>query len=458
MKLIGLDMGSTSLSCVLVDTEAGQVLRALTCPVKGALSSDVPGGICFDPDILVVEAVTLLRETAAGQPIAAIGLTGQMHGILYTDAEGKAVSPLYTWQDQRGLLFADAAETYVQRLSRLTGYPMAIGYGLTTHYVLTCRNVVSAQAISLCTIADYLAMRLCALTVPCLHESMAHSLGLWQAAEHRFDVDAMALAGMDPDLLPMTVTDVCIQGYTDEGVPVTVAIGDNQAGFLGTVADPAHSVLLNIGTSGQISFQAEQLPAGCGMELRPCTGGTQLAVGATLCGGRAYQQVAEFLEDCALLCGVAAPDDLYDRMNRAAMGWQGDALTVRPTFSGTRNDPAIRGAITGISRENLSCGALLRGTVEGIIRELHSLYTSLGRARPPMERLIGSGNALRRNPALRQAAERAFGLPLEIPLHREEAAFGAALIGGVGSGTLCSLSQARQLIRCARLDDGPIIS
>ena len=36
--------------------------------------------------------------------IHSIGVTGQMHGILYVDADGNAVSPLYTWQDARGSL------------------------------------------------------------------------------------------------------------------------------------------------------------------------------------------------------------------------------------------------------------------------------------------------------------------------------------------------------------------
>ena len=38
------------------------------------------------------------------EDIAVIGITGQMHGIVYTDCNGMAISPLYTWQDGRGNL------------------------------------------------------------------------------------------------------------------------------------------------------------------------------------------------------------------------------------------------------------------------------------------------------------------------------------------------------------------
>jgi hypothetical protein len=54
--------------------------------------------------------------------IAAIGLTGQMHGILYLNRSGEAVSPLFTLQDQSGLLPTEDNETIAEHLSRETGY------------------------------------------------------------------------------------------------------------------------------------------------------------------------------------------------------------------------------------------------------------------------------------------------------------------------------------------------
>ncbi|MDD3410116.1 MAG: FGGY family carbohydrate kinase [Eubacteriales bacterium] len=446
MNLMGLDLGSTSLSCVALDAATGRVLRALTRPVKSALPPDVPGGVLMDPDGIVREAQALLRDTAEGLTIDAIGLTGQMHGILYLGADGRAVSPLYTWQDQRGLLAAPGGEAYSERLTRLSRRPMAAGYGLTTHYVLSCQRAVPENAVSLCTIADYLAMRLCALSAPCLHESMAHSLGLWDMDAHRFDEAALRRAGLNAALLPMTVAEICRVGRTDGGVPVAVAIGDNQAGYLGAVAQPDRSVLLNIGTSGQVSVKADALPEDCGMELRPLDGGARLAVGATLCGGKAYQQVADFLADCARLCGASVPADLYERMNQAALAYAGPVMTVRPTFAGARRQPDLLGEITGISRSNMTCASLIRGTIDGMLRELYTLYAPLRALTAPAETLIGSGNAIRHNPALRAAAETLFGLPLQMPRHREEAAYGAALTGGVSCGVFASMAQARRLI------------
>ena len=66
--------------------------------------------------------------------IKGIGFSGQMHGILYVDADGMAVSPLYTWQDGRGNLPYKEGETYVDYMTKVTGWHVATGYGLVTHY------------------------------------------------------------------------------------------------------------------------------------------------------------------------------------------------------------------------------------------------------------------------------------------------------------------------------------
>ncbi len=64
-----------------------------------------------------------------------IGMTGQMHGMLYVDHRGEAVSPLYTWQDGNGNELTKDGRTYAEILGEATG-TAASGYGLTTHYYL----------------------------------------------------------------------------------------------------------------------------------------------------------------------------------------------------------------------------------------------------------------------------------------------------------------------------------
>ena len=82
------------------------------------------------------KAKEILDELIVQHPdTEAIGLTGQMHGMLYVDETGRAVSPLYTWQDRGGDQIWKDGLTYAQFLKASAG-DAASGYGLTTHYYL----------------------------------------------------------------------------------------------------------------------------------------------------------------------------------------------------------------------------------------------------------------------------------------------------------------------------------
>ena len=61
--------------------------------------------------------------------------------------------------------------------------------------------------------------------------------------------------------------------------------------------------------------------------------------------------------------------------------------------------------------------------------------------------LVGSGNGIRKNPALVKIAEKQFASSMKIPAHLEEAAVGAALFGLIAGGILKSSAEAKKLIR-----------
>lgn len=69
-----------------------------------------------------------------------IGLTGQMHGILYIDEDGNCVSPLYTWQDGRGNLPEFDGKSVVCLVKEETGFSISTGYGLATH-LYHCKRI-----------------------------------------------------------------------------------------------------------------------------------------------------------------------------------------------------------------------------------------------------------------------------------------------------------------------------
>lgn len=438
--LIGLDIGTTSISAVAVEASSGLLLRSATVPNDSALPS--PDGVSRlqAPARIAKTALALKASLAAEFPsVAAIGVTGQMHGILYLDRAGRAVSPLYTWQDGRGN-FPYGESTYALRFSVRSGYPLASGYGLVTHCINREQGLVPAEAAVFCTIQDYIAMLLTRRETPLIHASNAASFGCYDLAARAFDRSATEKLGLESTLLPMVTSDTAVIGR-DGGVPVAAAIGDNQASVLGSLRAP-NDILVNIGTGSQVSAVVSApapFPAGA---VRPYVDGGFLLAGSPLCGGRAYALLHRFFAQCAERFGGNS-QDIYAVMNgMAAECPENHPLTVDPRFCGTRNDPALRGTISAISEENFTPEHLTRGFLWGMAAELQELYGKMPLP-APASGLVGSGNAVRANPVLRKYLEEQFGLPLKCPAHKEEAAFGAALFAAAAAGIYSDIPTAQ---------------
>lgn len=423
MKALGLDIGTTTVSTVV--TFDGRVLARDTRPNGAFLPGREPWERVQDPARILAAADSAVAGMLSAHPdVQRIGVTGQMHGIVYLDADGRPVSPLYTWQDGRGDLPFDETHTYAQELTRRTGYPLASGYGLVTHFYNLQNGLVPAAAVTFCTIHDLAAMRLTGRTAPVTDASDAASFGLFDIASGRFDSGAVRAAGTDPAFLPALAGSAYL-GAGIRGIPVSVAIGDNQASFLGAAGD---GMLVNMGTGGQFSVRTD-VPVSCpGMELRPFPGGGWLLAGSSLCGGRAYAILERFLRETAKAVSGSAPETAYDAMARLLENVEPDDLPkVTPLFQGTREDPSLRASFTGLSESNFTPSALIRATLYGMARELYEKYAACRDTGISMPKtLYGSGNALRRNPALVRAFEKVFGMPLHLSPLEEEAACGAA--------------------------------
>lgn len=426
MRTIGIDLGTTTVSAVVLDGK--NLVATETRSNDTDCSRQATWERSQDPERLVACGEALLRELLERFPdVDGIGLTGQQHGILYLNRAGRAVSPLYTWQDERGTLEHQNGESCAAWMSRVTGYPMAAGYGLVTHAYNLHHGLVPQEAACLCTIADYLGMRLCGRRTPALNATHAAGLGCYSLERDGFDVAALRRAGLGESLLP-GVTSAAVIGSTAGGVPVSVAIGDNQASFIGATGGRRAGALLNVGTGSQVSIYTPELFRCDGLETRPFPGGGFLLVGASLCGGRAYALLEQFFRQTVeMVTGESRP--CYDAMTRLVerCGSVPDPPTFTPTFAGTREDAGLRGSITGISTTNMTPLHWICGMLDGIGNELYQLYQYYLRAGgAPVQELYGAGNGLRRNPHLCTVLEARFGVPLRLSDREEEAACGAA--------------------------------
>lgn len=453
MKIAGLDIGTTTLCGQLLDSETGEILSVVTEPNSFALPTAAPWESLQDAEAISRAAARIIDRFAASHGrIEAIGMAGQMHGILYVNRGGEAMSPLYTWQDGRGDREMRTGMTYAGALSASIGRPVSTGMGLVTHFYNVRNRLVPDGAAWLCTIADYAGMRLARRTQPLMDATIAASLGCFDLQKLEFRFDAIRSLGLDPDILPPVAPMYPVLGETAGGTPVFTALGDNQASFLGSVRQVEGSLLVNIGTGSQLSLFMRECLDIPGIDARPFPLGGCIGVGAALCGGKAYSLLHDFFERTVRLFTGQAGGASWEVMNGVAphSAAAGEPLAVDTRFAGTRAEPELRGGIAGIGTGNFTPENLITGVREGIAEELLGFFKKFpADIRGSRKALVGSGNGIRMNRGLQKVFEDRLGMEMRVPAHREETSFGAALLAGVACGALPDLAAAGKLIRYA---------
>ncbi len=429
---VGIDIGTTSISFAV--WQSGSVAWAYSVPNSATIEELTE---CQDAEQIYGLVENEISELVKNYDVEVIGLAGQMHGIVYTDKEGRAVSPLYTWKTQNGNDLYDEGQSYCEYLYQKTGANVSTGYGLVTHFVNLSRGMVLQTAEKLCTIADYVGMRLTGRTTPLIHTSQAAALGFFDVSRQQFQEDVLTSVGMDSAILPEVCCDGCVLG-TYRDIPVYVSIGDNQASFIGGTRGV--DCLVNMGTGGQVSVKTSLDELECvqveneilekfGLEVRPLTGKECLLVYSSLCGGRAYAVFAQFVGDVLRAYGTEH-GELYTTINEAAREayQRGTSLVADTRFCGVRGDAGIRGSVRGIDTENLTLAdmslAILCGMSEELCGKLEEIQVLLGRE---VSQIAAAGNGIRKNPTLQKIFEDRLHKPLQILPFREEAAVGCAI-------------------------------
>jgi sedoheptulokinase len=457
--LVGLDLGTTTVTALLLDVGRGVVLRLAQRRNDASFQPVLPTRAEQDPHRLRVLALEALAELAAGdQPVDGIALTGQGHGLLCVDAGGRPLTPLISWQDRRTAEVLPNGSTDLDELHARTadlpwqenGCLIAHGYGAATLFWLIQHGQLPPATYRVCTIADWLAGQLTG-DPPSTDPTLAASWGVYGLVDKAWNGALLARLELEPYLFPtVRPPGESLGGLAPQiarrvglrgGTPVFNALGDTQASFLGCFPrqtegageqQPApQRILLNLGTGGQVCWQVPEfeLPTEA-VETRPLPHGHYLRVGASLCGGAAYAWLNRTVRAWLAEFGVEIDEEaVYERLNAlAAAATDIGDLSVRTTFLGVRGDPTVQaGAIEGITLEALRLGALARATLAGMVDELYGLYRAHAGEAAPDGRLVAAGGGVRRNPLLPGLIEERFGLPVHLSPQRETAAMGAAL-------------------------------
>lgn len=426
MYSIGIDIGTTSICGVLLDVSTGEIKKSVTLDSESFIPSDKPWEKIQDVSIIEKKSFRILDALfdEADGCVESVGISNQMHGILYIDGEGNCVSPLYIWQDERGNQPYKDGKSYAQYLGSFAGY------GLVTDFYNRENGLVPADAVGCCTVGDYMGMKMCGNKKPLMHISNAASFGCFDLEKNRFTIDN--------GMLPEVTSEFTVLGEY-RGAKVIAAIGDNQASFMGSVSGGVP--LVNVGTGSQVSYLSDKIVTGENVESRPYDGKTFLVVGCSLCGGRAFALLERFFASVAELATGEKFPSLYKQIDKMLETKTATDLTADSRFCGTRANPDIRGGFFNVSEDNFTAGDMAVAMLYAIANELKNMYGGEASAE-----IVCSGNGIRKNAALQKVVSEVFSADIKIPRHLEEASYGVALASLTAVGKFASLEEAQKLI------------
>ncbi|MCA9033699.1 MAG: hypothetical protein KDA91_01155 [Planctomycetaceae bacterium] len=472
--ILGLDIGTTSISGVLI-SEAGELLSSETVTHHAAVEGQ-PADVSEQSPIAImnaaVETLRRLAGTAGSHQIVGIGLTGQMHSTVLLDSHLNTIGNVITWQDRRSLRPEPSGNTLLSQLQANattaamvnTGCRLSAGYLGTTLYALKELGQWPVETAKVSFVADWMVSQLTGQP-PVTDRSHAASSGLFDLVEDRWSPSLLIAANIKGDLLPEVRDSGVAVGILNDalaartglpaGIPVCNAIGDNQASVLSCLPDDPQTLLINIGTGGQIVWRSENFLRLDVLDTRYLPADTSagagrfMMVGAGLCGGDSLAWVNRTIRKWLNAFGYEWTDEqiwdsLHEQMKAIPTN---NGLTCTPFFRGTRQNPALRGTFTGIDNDNFTPAQVAAGVLNGIAQSMFDVYAEAGRHEVyPVQEIVMSGNGARRNPRLVEAVERCFGVPVRVAQHPEEAATGASMLAGSRLGVWPSVTAIRKMM------------
>jgi xylulokinase len=456
--LLGLDISTTGAKALLID-ESGQTVASHTTSQK--VSSPKPLWSEQDPSDWWSGMATSIRAALdeagiVGEEVAAIGLTGQMHGLTLLDAEGEVLRPAILWNDQRTQAQCDEMTEKIgfERLIELTGNRALTGF--TAPKILWVREnepEVYAKAAHILLPKDYIRFKLTGDYATDL--AGAAGTSLLNVAERNWSTEVVEALDIPKDWLPKVHEGTQVTGHISPaaaevtglkaGTPVVGGGGDQAAQAVGVGAVKPGVVALTVGTSGVVfaplgSYAYE--PAGRLHAFCHAAPGLWHFMGVMLSAAGSLQWYHD------TLAPESSFDDLIEATEDIPPGSEG--LQFMPYLTGERTphpDPLARGAFIGLTARHTQAH-LTKAVLEGVafgLRDSFELIRESEAGKKIDEVRISGGGA--RSPIWRQMMADVLGVPLVSVAALEGAAYGAALLAGVGGGVWPDVEAATAVVQ-----------
>jgi xylulokinase len=447
--VLGIDVGTGGTRAVIMN-ENGRIIASAT-EEHAPFASPQIGWAEQDPQDWWRAAKIAIRKALEignlrGDQISCVGFSGQMHGAVMLDSSDKPVRPALIWCDVRTEKQCAELNKRIgaEKLIQLTCNPALANFTLTK-LMWTRENEPEnwARVRSVMLPKDYVRLKLTGERATDLAD--ASGTLMLDVANRKWSAEVLQAVELNASLLPQLFEspEICATisaagaeaSGLKSGTPVVAGAGDQAAGAVGMgIASPG-AVSATIGTSGVV-FAATDRPAldpkGRLHTFCHAIPGRWHVMGVTQAAGLSLR----WFRDCFGTNSSEKNSDPYDLLTAeaATVPAGAEGLLWAPYLMGERTphlDPNARAALVGLTASHTRAH-IIRAILEGVAFSLRDTFTIFREMNVPVNRIrLGGGGA--RSPLWRQIQADIYGREVEIVEAEEGAAYGAAILAGVGA-------------------------
>lgn len=454
--LIGIDASTTATKAILVDGTGDPIATGVR---EYGYETPRPGWAEQHPGQWWEGAVGAIADVLSkaeidGSEVAAVGLSGQMHGLVMLDAAGDVIRPAILWNDQRTADQCDRIRREIgpEQLVSLTGNDAMTGF--TAPKLLWVRENEPEEFDRIASIMlpkDYVRFMLTSAVAT----DMADGSGtlLMDVANRRWSGEMMDLVGLSPGQMPELFEGQSVTGTVGAeaaqltglapGTPVVAGGGDQAANAVGVGAVESSTGALSLGTSGVVFVASDRPvvePKGRVHAFCHAVPGKWHAMGVMLSAAGSLRWFREAL----------APDVPFDELvsEASSVGPGADGLRFLPYLTGERtphSNPHAKAAFVGLTTGH-GRAHMTRAVLEGVafgLADGASLMRDAGIIMPAVFNSSGGGT---RSQLWRQIISDVLDVKLATVKTVEGAAFGAALLAGIGVGIWPDVTEAARVV------------
>lgn len=447
MALMGIDLGTSSVKVLILDTQ-GQTLSTGTAAYP--VLTPQPGWAESDPQAWWSATVSAVHAALAALPqtrITALGICGQMHGVVLTDEQGQPRRPAILWADTRAQAQLARYRALSPALQACLANPVVPGMaGPLLCWLAEHESAVFEQAYWALQPKDWLRFRL--TDTVATDPSEASATLLFDLQADRWAGDVLAALALRRPLLPPILASATSAGRLSvraagalglpAGLLVATGAADTAAAALGAGLLDTGSIQLTLGTGAQLIHLVREPradPTGRTHRYRAADGVHWYAMAAVHNAGLALNWVRQ------LLGGTW--EELYASATSVAPG--ADGLLFLPYLSEERPHhpiPGSRGAFLGM---RLDHGRMhvMQAALEGVAYGLRVAMEALPAARVPGPLRLAGGGSM--HPAWRQLLANILNRELHAIEMPAASARGAALLAGIASGQWANVQETAAL-------------